>query len=44
MTEGHFSGIKGIWGLCKCKKRENVILELKRKVWIYDKVRKYGRI
>ena len=24
------------------KKNENVIFEIKRKVWIYDKVRKYG--
>ena len=45
MTEGHFSGIKRGYGdNSKGKKRENILLELKRKVWIYDKVRKYGRI
>lgn len=45
MTEGHFSGIKRGYGDCaKAKKIENVLTELKRKVWIYDKVRKYGRI
>lgn len=45
MTEGHFSGMKRGYGDCaKAKKRANIILELKRKVWIYDKVRKYGRI
>ena len=44
MTEGHFSGIKRGYGDCaKSKIIENIILELKRKVWIYDKVRKYGR-
>ena len=44
MTEGHFSGIKRGYGDCaNAKKRENILLELKRKVWIYDGVRKYGR-
>lgn len=44
MTEGHFSGIKRGYGDCaNAKKIENILLELKRKVWIYDKVRKYGR-
>jgi len=44
MTEGHFSGIKrGYSDNSKGKKRENILIELKRKVWIYDKVRKYGR-
>lgn len=44
MTEGHFSGIKRGYGDCaSAKKVENVLLELKRKVWIYDRVRKYGR-
>lgn len=44
MTEGHFSGIKRGYGDCaSAKKKENIFLELKRKVWIYDKVRKYGR-
>lgn len=44
MTEGHFSGIKRGYGDCaKAKKTKNILLELKRKVWIYDKVRKYGR-
>lgn len=44
MTEGHFSGIKRGYGDgAKAKKTENVLSELKRKVWIYDQVRKYGR-
>ncbi len=44
MTEGHFSGIKRCYGDCaRSKLVENVLIELKRKVWIYDKVRKYGR-
>ena len=44
MTEGHFSAIKRCYGDCaKAKIRKNVLLELKRKVWIYDRVRKYGR-
>jgi hypothetical protein len=43
-TEGHFSGIKRGYGdSARAKKRENVIKEIKRKVWIYDQVRKYGR-
>jgi len=45
MTEGHFSGIKRGYGDCaNAKKIENVLLELKRKVWVYDRVRKYGRL
>jgi hypothetical protein len=45
MTEGHFSGIKRGYGDCaKAKKIENILLELKRKVWIYDKVRKHERV
>lgn len=45
MTEGHFSNIKRGYGDCaNAKKTENVLLELKRKVWIYDRVRKYGRV
>lgn len=45
MTEGHFSGIKRGYGDCaSAKKIENIFIELKRKVWIYDKVRKYGRV
>jgi hypothetical protein len=44
MTEGHFSGIKRGYGDCaNAKKIKNILLELKRKVWIYDKVRKYSR-
>jgi hypothetical protein len=44
MTEGHFSGIKRGYGDCaKGKKLENILFELKRKVWIYDRIRKYGR-
>jgi len=45
MTEGHFSGIKRCYGdNSKGKKRDNILTELKRKVWIYNKVRQYGRI
>lgn len=45
MTEGHYSAIKRCYGDCaKAKKRKNVLIELKRKVWIYDKIRKYGRL
>lgn len=45
MTEGHFSGIKRGYGDCaRAKNIENILTEHKRKVWIYDKVRKYGRI
>jgi len=45
MTEGHFSAIKRIFGDCaKAKHRRNVISELKRKVWLYNELRKYGNI
>jgi len=45
MTEGHFSGIKRGYGDCaRAKNIENILTEHKRKVWIYDKVRKYGRL
>ncbi len=45
MTEGHFSGIKrGYSDGARAKERENILTELKRKVWIYDRVRKYGRL
>lgn len=45
MTEGHFSGIKRGFGDCaKAKIVENILIEIKRKVWIYNKIRKYGRI
>lgn len=45
MTEGHFSAIKRGYGECaNAKLRKNVLIELKRKVWIYDRVRKYGRV
>jgi len=45
MTEGHFSGIKRGYGECAdAKKIKNILLELKRGGWIYDNVRKYGRI
>lgn len=45
MTESHFSGIKRGYGDgAKAKLIPNITLELKRKVWIYDKVRKYGRV
>lgn len=44
MTEGHYSAIKRGYGdSAKSKNVGNIILEIKRKVWIYDKVRKYGR-
>lgn len=44
MTEGHFSGIKRGYGdNARAKKAENILKEIKRKVWIYDQVRKYGR-
>lgn len=43
-TEGQFSAIKRILGDCaKAKLPKNIINELKRKVWIYDQLRKYGR-
>ncbi len=43
-TEGHFSGIKRTLGdASKAKLAENIITELRRKVWIYDQLRKYGR-
>lgn len=45
MTEGHFSGIKRGYGDCaRAKNIENILTEHKRKVWIYDKVRKYGKL
>jgi hypothetical protein len=44
MTEGHYSAIKRGYGDCaKAKNIENILLEIRRKVWIYDKIRKYGR-
>jgi hypothetical protein len=44
MTEGHFSAIKrGYSDNSKGKKTENILIELKRKVWIYNKIKKYGR-
>lgn len=44
MTEGHYSAIKRGYGDCaKAKKTENILKEIKRKVWIYDQIRKYGR-
>jgi hypothetical protein len=45
MTEGHFSAIKRCYGdNSKAKKKEYILLELKRKVWIYDRIRKYGKV
>jgi hypothetical protein len=45
MTEGHFSAIKRCYGEnSRGKKTENILIELKRKVWIYNKVKKYGRL
>jgi len=44
MTEGHFSAIKrGFGENARAKKVRNILIEHKRKVWIYDKIRKYGR-
>lgn len=44
MTEGHFSGIKRTLGECtRSKKPPNILKELRRKVWIYDTLRKYGK-
>jgi len=44
LTEGHFSGIKrGFGDNARAKKVRNILIEHKRKVWIYDKIRKYGR-
>ncbi len=45
MTEGHFSAIKRGYGDCaSAKLTQNVLIELKRKVWIYNGVRKYGKV
>ncbi len=45
LTEGHFSGIKRGYGDgARAKKIKNILIEHKRKVWIYDKIRKYGRV
>ena len=44
MTEGHFSAIKrGFGENARAKKVKNILTEHKRKVWIYDRIRKYGR-
>ena len=44
MTEGHFSGIKRSFGdNARAKRVRNILIEHKRKVWIYDRIRKYGR-
>lgn len=43
MTEGHFSAIKRCYGDCaRAKRVRNILIEHKRKVWIYDRVKKYG--
>ena len=45
MTEGHFSAIKRGYGDCaNAKLTKNVLIELKRKVWIYNEIRKYGKL
>ncbi len=45
MTEGHFSAIKVGYGeKTRARKEENVLIELRRKVWIYNEVKKYGKI
>jgi len=44
MTEGHFSAIKrGFGDNARAKRVRNILIEHKRKVWIYDRIRKYGR-
>jgi hypothetical protein len=44
MTEGHFSAIKRTLGEnTRSKKPPNILKELRRKIWVYDKLRKYGR-
>lgn len=44
MTEGHFSGSKRTLGEdTRAKKTYNILKELVRKIWIYDRLRKYGR-
>lgn len=43
MTESHFSAIKRCYGDCtKAKKVKNIFTELRRKVWIYNYVKKHG--
>lgn len=45
MTEGHFSAIKRIFGDCaKAKYKKNILLELKRKVWLYNEMKRYGKM
>jgi hypothetical protein len=44
LTEGHFSAIKRVFGdNARAKRVRNILIEHRRKVWIYDKIRKYGR-
>lgn len=44
MTEGNFSGFKRCFGdNARAKRVRNILIEHKRKIWIYDKIRKYGR-
>lgn len=43
-TEGIFSAVKGIFGEeTRSKKIENLIHEVKRKFWAYDKMRQYAK-
>lgn len=43
-TEGIFSSVKGIFGECtKAKTPETACLEAKRKFWIYERMKKYGK-
>ena len=45
MTEGKFSAIKRIFGDCaNAKHKAKVLLELKRKVWLYNELNKYGKM
>jgi len=44
LTEGHFSAIKRCYGdNSRAKRVENILLEHKRKVWIYNKIRKHDK-
>lgn len=44
LTEGHISAFKrGFGENARAKKVSNILLEHRRRVWIYDRIRKYGR-
>ena len=45
MTEGKFSAVKRIFGDCaNAKHKEKVLVELKRKFWLYNELNKYGKM